>query len=283
MTTVDEGSTIDRPALRDHIRALYRAGVVVGEDGRQFPLVPRGVLEPDGEALRDLAIREGAVHTIETGLCYGLSTMFLCEALVASGRPDARHVAMDPFQTEHLQRAGLRALGDAGVERLVEFHARPSQLVLPELLVEGRVFDLAFIDGDHRFDAVMLDLYYLHRLVKPGGLIVLDDVWMPSVRMAATYFVTNVGLEVAPSPFAGEPFRVEPASWWQRVKRAPRPRLAVLRRPEKLPKRPWWGHFEPFADAETGLMRTRSGLAVEREAARLAEVARPISHRIRGR
>ena len=283
MTTVEGGSTIDRRSLRAHIRSLYEAGTIVGEDGTEFPLTPQGVLEPDGEALRDLAISEGVAHTIETGLCYGLSTLFLCEALAESGRPDAGHVAMDPFQTKHLRSAGLQALREAGVDHAVEFHARPSQLVLPELLAQRREFDLAFIDGDHRFDAVLLDLYYLHKLVKPGGLIVLDDVWMPSVRLAAMYFVTNVGLDVASSPFAGYPFRVEPASWWQRVKGAPQPRLAVLRRPEKLPKRPWWGHFEPFADAEAGLLRTRSGLAVEREVGRLVDRARPLVRRLRPR
>ena len=282
MTTIDGAQPVDGSSLRSHIRGLYEAGTIAGDHGARFPLAPQGVLEPDGEALRDLALREGAVSTIETGLCYGLSTLFLCEALAASGRPDARHVAMDPFQTKHLHNAGLCTLREAGVDGMVEFHDRPSQLVLPELLADGRVFDLAFIDGDHRFDAVMLDLYYLHQMVRPGGLIVLDDVWMAPVRMAALYFVTNVGLEVAPSPFAGHLFRVAPAGWWQRVKGAPHPRLAVLRRPAKLPRRPWLGHFVPFADAESGMIRVGVAKAVEQQARRRVDQARPLIRKLRG-
>jgi hypothetical protein len=38
------------------------------------------------------------------------------------------------------------------VRELVEFYAEESLVVLPRLLTEGREFDLAFIDGNHRFE-----------------------------------------------------------------------------------------------------------------------------------
>lgn len=44
------------------------------------------------------------------------------------------------------------------VRDLVEFHAEESQIVLPRLLAEARRFDLAFVDGNHRFEGVFLDL-----------------------------------------------------------------------------------------------------------------------------
>jgi len=31
------------------------------------------------------------------------------------------------------------------------------------------------VDGNHRFDAVFVDLYYLGRLLRPGGVMFLDD------------------------------------------------------------------------------------------------------------
>ncbi|MGH9152784.1 MAG: O-methyltransferase [Acidimicrobiales bacterium] len=277
------GGPVDAAALRSHIRSLYRAGFALDEDGRPHPLVPQGVLEADGEALRDLAIREGARATVETGLCFGLSALSMCEALVASGQPDVRHVAMDPGQRSLAGGAGLRALREAGVAGIVEFHERKSQVVLPELLAQGRVFDLAFIDGDHRFDAAFIDLYYLHRLVKPGGLLVVDDVWMPSVRLAVSYFVTNVGLEVVPSPFPGAQFRPESSGWLRRITDPPKARLAVLRCPAELRPRPWWGHFEPFADAEAGLVRARAAIALEEQAKQWVDRARPLARRLRAR
>jgi hypothetical protein len=68
-----------------------------------------------------------------------------------------------------------------------------SEVALPQLLGEGRIFDLAFVDGDHRFDGVFVDLFYLARLVRPGGAVFLDDYQLPAVERAASFFVANLG------------------------------------------------------------------------------------------
>jgi hypothetical protein len=41
--------------------------------------------------------------------------------------------------------------------------------------------------------AVTQDLYYLRKLVVPGGLLILDDSSWPSVATAARYFELNTG------------------------------------------------------------------------------------------
>lgn len=63
--------------------------------------------------------------------------------------------------TQHpsgLTSCGLQVLEEAGVRSLVEHHAEMSQIALPQLLKEGRQFDLGFVDGNHRFDSVFVDL-----------------------------------------------------------------------------------------------------------------------------
>ncbi len=55
--------------------------------------------------------------------------------------------------------------------------------------------DAAFVDGSHIFHRVFVDLAYLHEIVRPGGLIVLDDCQWPSVATAARYFEVNTGWE----------------------------------------------------------------------------------------
>jgi hypothetical protein len=64
--------------------------------------------------------------------------------------------------------------------------------VLPQLLRAGRQFDIGFVDGNHRFAAVFVDLYYLGLLVKRGGVITLDDYDLPGIRRAVAFFVTNL-------------------------------------------------------------------------------------------
>jgi predicted O-methyltransferase YrrM len=68
--------------------------------------------------------------------------------------------------------------------------------VLPRLLDEGHTFDLAFVDGNHRFDGVFLDLVYLGRLVRPGGIVFVDDLQLRSVARAVSFCVTNLAWEI---------------------------------------------------------------------------------------
>ena len=56
----------------------------------------------------------------------------------------------------------------------------------------ARVFDLAFVDGNHRFDGVFVDLVYLGRLVRPGGIVFLDNYQLPTVARAVSFFLTNL-------------------------------------------------------------------------------------------
>jgi len=150
----------------------------------------------EGEAIRRWVVREKAIHTVEVGLAFGFSALHICEGLLLNGSPDARHVVLDPYQTSAYADRGLQILESAGVTPLVEFHSESSQLALPQFLKEGRQFDLAFVDGNHRFDAVFVDLYYLGRLVRKGGVIILDDYQLPGIRRAAAFFVSNLGWTV---------------------------------------------------------------------------------------
>jgi len=89
-----------------------------------------------------------------------------------------------------------------------------SQIALPRLLGEGFAADAAFVDGSHVFHNVFVDLFYLRELVRPGGLVILDDCGYPSVATAARYFEVNTGWE--PEPIA-RPTRL-------RAFRLPKPR-----------------------------------------------------------
>ena len=146
----------------------------------------------EGEALKKWVLNENAPHTIEIGLAFGFSALHICEGLLLNGDPDPRHVALDPWQSSGYADPCLEILEEAGVKSLVEFHYEESQLALPQFLKEGRQFDLAFVDGNHRFDRVFLDLYYLGHLVRKGGIIILDDLNLPGIERAASFFINNL-------------------------------------------------------------------------------------------
>jgi len=180
--------------VRQLIERLVRDGTAVARsDGSVHTLFPVAASAAEGEALRSWVTREAATRTIEVGLGYGISALFICEGLLANGDADARHVVIDPHQDTRFADCGLQFLDDAGIAGMVEFQAGESQAVLPRFLAEGRRFDLAFVDGNHRFDGVFVDLVYLGRLVRAGGVVFVDDYQLPAVARAASFFVTNVG------------------------------------------------------------------------------------------
>ena len=189
--------------VRAYTEALLARGTVLAaSDGMERQLAPVAIGPAEGGALRDWVVRVGARRSIEVGLGFAVSTLFICEGLVANG-PVGRHVAIDPFQLTPSPNAGttyagvgLQVLEEAGVRDLVEFVDGESQLVLPRLLGDGRRFDFAFVDGNHRFEAVFLDLVYLARLLEPGSIVFVDDTQLTAIRKAVDFCIRNLGWSV---------------------------------------------------------------------------------------
>jgi predicted O-methyltransferase YrrM len=165
------------------------------------------VPERDCDALRDLLIAEGVETVVEIGLAYGRSALAIGEALVAVGARRPLHVIIDPLQVTEWSNVGWRLLRSAGLQPIARLVLQPSSLALPQLLAEGLAADAAFVDGSHRFHEVFVDLYFLRKLIRPGGVVVLDDHWWPSVATAARYFELNLGWRVVPDAFDGARLR----------------------------------------------------------------------------
>jgi len=155
--------------------------------------------EVECDALRDVLVAARARVVIEIGLAYGSSALAIGEALISQGSPDARHVIIDAYQ-QQFGNAGWEAITVAGLTRLCSLLEDRSQLALPRLATAGFVADAAFVDGSHVFHNVFVDLYFLRELVRPGGLVVLDDCQWPSVATAVRYFEVNAGWR--PQPMA---------------------------------------------------------------------------------
>ncbi|MEU4420466.1 class I SAM-dependent methyltransferase [Actinoplanes sp. NPDC024001] len=163
----------------------------------------------DCDLLRDLLIAERAGTVVEIGLAYGSSALAIGEALLTVAAPRPRHVIVDPYQERAFGNAGWDLLRAAGLDRIAELVAEPSSAALPRLVAAGVTADAAFVDGSHRFHEVFVDLYHLRKIVRPGGLIVLDDDWAPPVRTALRYYERNLGWTAIPGAFAGGTYRAE--------------------------------------------------------------------------
>ncbi|MFJ8584757.1 class I SAM-dependent methyltransferase [Streptomyces sp. NPDC093595] len=193
-----------RSRVREVRRRLAREGPPRTRD-READFETITVPGRDCDRLRDLLIAEGVQTVVEVGLAYGSSALAIGEALITVDRPRPRHVIIDPFQEQDWANAGWDLLCSAGLDSIASLMLQPSSLALPQLLGEGLVADAAFVDGSHRFHEVFVDLSFLRKIVRPGGLIVVDDDWTPSVRAAVRYYERNLGWTVIPDAFPGDP------------------------------------------------------------------------------
>jgi predicted O-methyltransferase YrrM len=150
------------------------------------------------DILRDTLIAHNAHVVIEVGLAYGSSALAIGEALCSTSGTDAAHIIIDPFQAASYDNVGWDALTAAGLAAQTTLLKEPSSIALARLSADGFTADAAFVDGSHRFHEVFVDLYFLRKLVRPGGLIILDDAEWPSVATALRYFDRNLGWQSAP-------------------------------------------------------------------------------------
>ena len=146
----------------------------------------------DCDVLRDILVAEEARTVIEIGLAYGSSALAIGEALLVTGG-DVRHIVIDPYQESSYANVGWQAMCAAGLDRHSAMLVEPSSIVLARMVSEGFVADAAFVDGSHRFHEVFVDLYFLRKLVRPSGLVILDDAEWPSVATALRYYDLNLG------------------------------------------------------------------------------------------
>ena len=179
-----------------------------------FPSLPVHMDESEGALLQDVVRLADAATTLEVGMAYGISTLFICEALAGLNHP-ARHIAIDPFQSSQWRGIGVRNVTRAGYGPLLEFHEERSELLLPGLVAAGRAVDVALIDGWHTFDQVMVEFYYINRLLNVGGVVAFDDAARASINRVVRYAINYDAYEV----YGGQTFGTD-VTWKGKVRRA---------------------------------------------------------------
>lgn len=169
------------------LHGIIASGQVQAPDGTRLPL--HSELPPDeGAALQHWLRESGGRRILEIGCAYGISSLYICEALAAAA-PASYHV-IDAFQSTQWHGVGRAYLDSAAAGWAVTFHETLSELCLPRMLEQGLAFDFAYVDGWHTFDQVMLEFYYINRMLEVGGVVVFDDVHLPSQQKVLAFIQT---------------------------------------------------------------------------------------------
>ncbi len=188
--TPDIQSSLSQPIARV-VRSLREEATQPGLDGNHYPVgQPTMLSESRADMLWRLARQVQTNNTLETGFAYGLSSLMLLDVIGRSA--GGRHTAIDPYQRSLFRGIGLRVVERCGMTDRFRLIDQDSALAMPDLIRAGERFDLVMIDGNHLFAGVFIDVAFGAKLCREGGLLVLDDLWLPSVRKVQRFIEHNM-------------------------------------------------------------------------------------------
>ncbi len=140
------------------------------EETASHPMGGMQIPPEHGQFLALLIQLMGARRTLEVGVFTGYSSLAVALALPSDGRILACDVS------EEYTSVARRYWKEAGVDHMIDLRLRPALETLQELISQRQHnrFDFAFIDADKS----NYEGYYEYalELVRPGGLIAIDNV-----------------------------------------------------------------------------------------------------------
>jgi predicted O-methyltransferase YrrM len=185
------------PSLRTldfcpELAALYSRDRVRAASGREFTLTACSTVN-NLVILKNLFAHLKPGRSMEIGMAFGGSCMLLAALHRQRDQtPALRHVAIDPFQTNHWERLGIQALERAGLSAYVEVREELSSIVLPTMIARKEQFDLIYIDGSHLFEDVFIDAYYCCQLTSQNGIMLFDDCRNVHVKKVLKFIRRNM-------------------------------------------------------------------------------------------
>lgn len=152
----------------------------------QYP--PRSLMDPDELALLYCLIRTlKPENVVEIGTYYAGTTEVLARAVWENGVGCV--YSIDPYGAGRV--SGAIAAWPPPLQAITTCSFDNSMSFLTQLLRAGTPIDFILIDGEHDFEFVRFDLEMCARLLRPGGIIVIDDAEQAGPFSAAKLFLAD--------------------------------------------------------------------------------------------
>lgn len=135
--------------------------------------VTGGIIERHIKALFNMIRQHRPQIVLEIGMGFGISTLTILNAIRANGN-NAMLWTIEPDQGA-MRDTALEAIEDQELSAFHQLINEPDYVALPKLLQDDAKIEFAYIDGCHIFDYVMIDMFYVDKLLQVGGIIGFND------------------------------------------------------------------------------------------------------------
>jgi predicted O-methyltransferase YrrM len=172
------------------LKEMLESGFVQTLEGGQVP-IDSNIPLAYAETLYETVLKTRPLVVLEIGMAFGVASLAILSALRDICQ-NGKLVSIDPHQTSGNWKGG----GVAAVDRaaLKESHKLIEDYdfnALPHLLTSGFQLDFAYIDGWHTFDYVLLDWWYLDKMLPVGGVIGFNDCGWPAIDKVIKFVLTH--------------------------------------------------------------------------------------------
>ncbi|MFD2515645.1 O-methyltransferase [Pontibacter locisalis] len=167
------------------LREAYNQFKIESPSGEYIPLHSHTSKE-QGLFLQNILEEIRPQRSLEVGLAYGISTLFILEKHREFENKTKSHIVIEPFSWGGVAEHNIEK---EGLAEYVEIRYQRSDEVLPRLYFDNIRIQFAYIDTTKVFDTVLQDFYFIDKILDVGGVVVLDDCngkW-PGVQRVARF------------------------------------------------------------------------------------------------
>ena len=172
----------------DVFLAPLRRGTVTDADGNEVAL-SSAIWEQHALALHRVVRDRRPRTALEIGMGHAISTLAILSALDEVGGGSL--ISIDPNQGTDWRNEGRRNVDQAGLSQYHRVVEEPDYLALPDLLRAGVQVDFAYVDGWHTFDHVVLNAFYIDKMLPTGGVVGFNDCGFPAVWKALRFLTSH--------------------------------------------------------------------------------------------
>jgi len=165
---------------------------------------------PNWEQLFPQYLKDHSINNVlEIGCYEGRATTYLLDNFL---KKDIIYDVIDTFGGS-LEESGMLGTKDRlaqdnfifnNFKHNISFHSKInfsiyqniSQLQLPKLVEQGKKYDFIYVDASHRSDDTLVDAYYSHQLLNPGGMIIFDDYGWKDPKQSHIVSSPMLGIQV---------------------------------------------------------------------------------------